>query len=142
MEDGSEFLMPSQEWQKALELKYGEKANSLALKKIFIKRVAEYWRKRKVPTKFDWDENWKTFFKTTEWEEFKGKRTFQNQAELAFLVMYYEIRAPLLSIAFRKLSKKGKVIALSEKEFTVYNGETKRKYKNFEDVFKRKNAKN
>ena len=142
MEDGSEFSMPNKEWQKALELKYGKKANGLALKKNFKKRVTEYWKKRKVPTKFDWDEDWKTFFKTTEWQEFRGKKTFQNQAELAFLVMYYEIRVSLLSIIFRKLNKKGKVIAIDEKEFIVYDGKTKRKYKNFKDIFKRKNTKN
>lgn len=139
MKDESEFVIPEKDWQKAFELKYGKKANSPELKKAFAKTVAEYWRKRKVPTKFEWDEDWGTFFKEGNWEEFKRKQTFNNQAELAFVVMYYVIRVPLLSIAFQKLSSgKGKVIGVSEEGFTVYNGKNKRNYENFDDILKEK----
>ena len=132
--DGSEFVMPYPTWEEALKLKYGEMADSPEFKAEFAEKVAELWDQRKVFTKYgvmSWDE----FFSTTDWEEFEGKQSFSNMAELAKVCMYTDIRAALFSVIFRKLGANVKVVGITEEgKITRYDGEKKEVFDSFEDA--------
>lgn len=107
MEDGSEFRMPCPEWDKALSMKYPVEEWE-KIKELFKKQVAKHWKEKTVPTKFSFDEHYET--------------EYENQAELGRDVMYQYIRVPLMGIALAEATGgKSKVVALSDKDVTIYS---------------------
>lgn len=85
--DGSVYQISDPRWQRALELKNPAGWNSPSFREEFCHVVARYWKERKEPTKFEFDEPWQ--------EE-------------------YETQAALFAVVFEEMGVETQVIALSD----------------------------
>ena len=89
-DDGSVFVMPSHLWQLAFEWKNGRKANDERAEAFKI-IVDGYVSRRESPSEFG-DEPWPI-------------GSSFPKAQMAYEVMYSEVRAPLMSIVMSEMSK-------------------------------------
>ena len=126
MLDGSVFVMPNESWQKAFELKYGDKKKEAI--EAFKQITKKHFEEKTVPTKFGLDMPW------------ENPCEYSNHAELGEEVMYVYIRTALLAVVMEELAKKSgmkkvpKVVGISEDgEITEYTGHSVRKLKSLED---------
>jgi len=99
MPDNSLFRIDNKYWKKALLMKLkSEKLTWIEFTKIFIEKVKTHWKKKTIPTKYSWDDEW--------------EREYHDMSELAKDVLYPYIRAYLMAFTLGG----GKVIALSGKD--------------------------
>lgn len=114
MKDDSVYVENNPYWLGAIRMRLKENEHWL---EHFVEIVNEHWKKRTIPTKFDWDESW--------------KKEYKNQAELAGAVLYPYIRVILMGFAFEEGSSgKGKVLALNQ-DGSVTEYPSGKKHKNF-----------
>jgi len=133
MLDGSVFVMPNESWQKAFELKYGDKKKEAI--EAFKQITKRHFEEKTVPTKFGLDMPW------------ENPHEYSNHAELGEEVMYVYIRTALLAVVMEELAKKSgmkklpKVVGISEDgEITEYTGHSVRKLKSLEDSYRNGNG--
>lgn len=121
MLDGSIFVMPNEYWQKAFELKYGDRKEEAI--EAFKQITKKHFEARTCPTKFGIDEVWE-----------EGE--YSTHAELGKEVMYVYIRAALLAVAMEAVAKEQgiektpKVVGIGKDgEITEYTGHSVRRIK-------------
>ena len=119
MLDGSVFRMPSQLWEKAFDIKYGDR--KVEAIEAFKRITAKHFEEKTVPTKFGFDEPW------------SAPDQYKTHAELGKDVMYVYIRTALLAVVLEEVSKRTgrptpRVIGVDEDgTITEYTGHSRKK---------------
>lgn len=149
--DGTIYELKHKKWRRALVFKLQTegldiKKNFKEIHAIFTSKVKKHWNNKTVPTKFEWDIPWKEYFQeqTRLYKDGDVKKPvtkFNRMSDLADVVMYQIIRAPLMGLILSELTKNSKnkshVIALSDNEAITYSDKNPIR-KKMADIFKAK----
>ena len=87
LKDGSVFELDNPVWMKAFEMKIESEGKDLEkdwdeIHDAFVEKVDDHWRKKTVPTKFEWDESWEANFEDNKfWELYMKDHSVKQQYE-------------------------------------------------------------